>query len=161
MTKKVKPIPDGYHSITPFLSVKECAKAIKFYKEAFGAQEIEKHNAPDGRIMHAVLKIGNSLFMLADEFPESGCGIAAPVSLKGTTTMFHIYTEDVDTLFAKATKAGAKVTRALENTFWGDRYGQVQDPFGHAWSLSTHIADFSAEEIEKKGSECMQKSAKK
>lgn len=156
MSQKVKPIPTGYHTITPFLSQKDAARAIKFYADAFGAKEVEKHNTPDGKIMHAVLKIGDSLIMLADEFPESGCGISAPHALKGTTTMFHIYVEDVDAFFNKAVKAGAKVKMPVADMFWGDRYGQLEDPFGHLWSIGTHIADFTAVEVEEKATECCQ-----
>ena len=117
MKPKVKPIPDGYYTLTPHLSIKDAAKAIKFYKDAFGAKEVEVCDTPDGKIMHAVLKIGNSLLMLADEFPEYGCGISSPKSLKGTTSMLHLYVEDVDASFNKAVKAGAKVIRPVEDQF--------------------------------------------
>ncbi len=149
MAHKVKPIPEGYHTLTPFLSTTNAAKAIEFYKNAFGAHEIEKHAGPDGKIMHAVLKIGNSLIMLADEFPEHSCGASTPKSLKGTTVMFHLYVEDVDHAFEKAKKAGAEVTMPVADMFWGDRYGQLRDPFGHLWSIATHIADYTPEEMEK------------
>jgi PhnB protein len=161
MAKKVKPIPDGFHTVTPFLSIKGAEQAIQFYKKAFGAEELEKHNTPDGRVMHAVLKIGNSLVMLADEFPESPCGVISPLSAKATTTMLHIYVEDVDTAFDRAIKAGAKVKMPLADAFWGDRYGQIVDPFGHAWSLATHIADFSSEEIEEHSNAFMAEKKKK
>lgn len=161
MAKKVKAIPEGYRTLTPFLVVNDGSQAIKFYKEAFGAQEMEKHTTPDGKVMHAVLKIGDSLFMLADEFSNSGCGVSSPASLKSTTCMFHLYVEDVDSSFNQAVKAGAKVNMPLEDTFWGDRYGQVIDPFGHSWSLATHKADFTKEEIEKKGSEVLKEKLSK
>src|ERR1700733_10702451 len=109
MSKKVKPIPDGYHTLTPFLSLKEAAKAIQFYKEAFGAKELEKHLSPDGKVMHAVIQIGDSLIMMADEFPgENGCGMVSPKTLNGTSVLMHLYVEDADAVFNKAVKAGAK-----------------------------------------------------
>jgi uncharacterized glyoxalase superfamily protein PhnB len=147
LQKKVKAIPDGYHTVTPFLSLKNCTKAIKFYKEAFGAKEIEVNGSPDGKIMHAVLQIGNSLIMMADEFPESKCGISSPHSLKGSTAMLHLYVEDADAVFNKAVKAGAKVIRPMADQFWGDRYGQFEDPFGHLWSVATHTVDLTKEEV--------------
>lgn len=148
MTQKVNPIPEGYHTITPFLSINEAGKAIEFYKKAFGAQEIEKHLSPDGKVMHAVIKIGDSMLMLSDEFPEHSCGLSSPHALKGTTALFHLYMDNVDAAFDKAVKAGAIVKMPLEDAFWGDRYGQVQDPFGHIWSMSMHIADLTDEQIE-------------
>lgn len=158
MAQKVKPIPEGYHTLTPFLSLKDAAKAIEFYKKAFGAQEVEKHDCPDSsKIMHAVLKIGNSLIMLADEFPEHSCGVSGPTSLKGTTTMMHLYVENADAAFERAVKAGAKVKMPISDMFWGDRYGQIEDPFGHLWSIATHTADLTPEEIEQKAKECFKK----
>lgn len=160
MSKKVKAIPDGYRTVTPFLSLKEAAKAIAFYEKAFDAKVMEKHTTPDNKIMHAVIKIGDSLIMIADEFPEFGCGITSPTSLKGSTVLLHIYVEDVDAAFNKAVKAGAKVQKPLEDMFWGDRYGQITDPFGHLWSLATHKQDLSPDEIEQGSQECMNKCAK-
>lgn len=156
MVKNIKPIPDGYHTITPFLSFKEAAKAIKFYQEAFGAELIEKHDYENGKVMHAVIKIGDSLIMMADEFPESSCGLSSPLTLKGSTALFHIYVKDVDSAFDRAVKAGAKVKMPVEDMFWGDRYGQLEDPFGHLWSIATHTADLTEEEIEKGAQECFQ-----
>lgn len=155
MSKEVNPIPEGFHTLTPFLSFKSASKAIKFYKEAFGAIEIERHDTPDEKVMHAVIKIGDSLIMLADEFPEHSCGIMPPESLKGTTVMLHLYVKDVDTVFNQAIEAGAKVNMPLADMFWGDRYGQLQDPFGHLWSLATHTADPTPEEMDKGAQECM------
>jgi uncharacterized glyoxalase superfamily protein PhnB len=152
---KVKAIPAGYHTVTPFLSLKDASKAIEFYKKAFGATEVECHRMDDGRIMHAVVKIGDSLIMLADEFPESGCGISSPKSMNGSTVMLHIYIENVDKAFEKAVAAGANVKMPVSDMFWGDRYGQLEDPFGHLWSLATHIADYSEEKIEQGAKECM------
>ena len=138
MTKAQKGIPEGFHTITPYLTVKDAAKVIQFYKDAFGATELERHNSPDGRIMNASIKIGDSILMLSDEFPEYGCGVLPPSSLKGTTVMLHIYTEDVDAVFANAIKAGCTVKMPVDDMFWGDRYGQLADPFGHFWSIATH-----------------------
>jgi PhnB protein len=153
---KVKAIPEGYHSVTPFLSLKDASKAIKFYKEAFGAKEIEVHQSTDDRIMHAVLKIGDSLIMLADEFSESKCGIASPRSLQGTTIVLHLYVEDADKVFQKAVKAGATVKMPIQDTFWGDRYGQVEDPFGHLWSIATHKVDLTPDQVEKGATEWLE-----
>lgn len=160
MSQKVKAIPEGYHSVTPFLTLKEAEKLIKFYEKAFDAKVMERHNTPDGKIMHAVIKIGDSYIMLADEFPEYGCGTAAPVSLKGTTAMLHLYVEDVDAAFKKAVAAGAKVQMPVADMFWGDRYGQVEDPSGHLWSLATHKKDMNAGEIEQGAKACMSKETK-
>ena len=160
MQKKAQPIPEGYHSITPYLSVKGASKAIKFYKDAFGAKEVEIHNAPDGKIMHAVLQIGNSLIMLSDEFPESKCGVCSPQSLKGSSGMLHFYVEDADAAFNQAVKAGATTIRPVEDMFWGDRYGQVKDPFGHVWSISMRKVDLTKEEMNKAAETFFSKPAK-
>ena len=141
----VNPIPDGFHTLTPHLTMKDAAAAIEFYKKAFGAVELERHNGPDGKsIMHATLKIGDSRFMLNDEFPEMGG--KGPLALGGTPVTLHVAVEAVDEAFARAVAAGAKVTMPLADMFWGDRYGQLEDPFGHKWSLATHIEDVSPEE---------------
>lgn len=155
MSDKVKPIPDGYHTITPFLSVKGASAAIDFYKNAFGAVEMECHKMDDDRVMHAVLKIGDSLIMLADEFPEGPCRISSPKNLKGTTTLLHIYVTNADAAFDRAVAAGATVKMPIADTFWGDRYGQLEDPFGHLWSIATHIADLSEAEINQGAMECL------
>lgn len=152
MSKKT--IPDGFHTITPYLTLKDASIAINFYKEAFGAKEMEINHSSDGRIMNAVLKIGNSLIMLSDEFPEFTSGVLPPHTLNGSTVMLHIYVEDVDAAFNKAVKAGAKVIMPVDDMFWGDRYGQIEDPFGHLWSLATHIGD--RPELDRK--DCCQKS---
>ncbi|MBA3602063.1 MAG: VOC family protein [Parachlamydiaceae bacterium] len=147
MHKKVNPIPEGYRTITPHLSLKDAARAIQFYKDAFDAIEIKRHNTDDGQVLHAVIKIGDSLVMIANEFPDQSCGISSPQSLKGTTTLLHLYLEDVDATFDRAVAAGAKVMMPMTNMFWGDRYGQLEDPFGHAWALSMHIFDVSDEDM--------------
>ena len=141
----VNPIPDGFHTLTPHLTVRDAAAAIEFYKKAFGAVETVRHAGPDGKtIMHASLRIGDSPFMLNDEFPEMGG--KGPQALGGTPVTIHLYSGDVDALFARAVAAGAKVTMPLADQFWGSRYGQLEDPFGHRWSLAQHIEDVTPEE---------------
>src|SRR5690242_15308543 len=146
MAKGPKPIPDGCHSIIPHLVVKEAAKAIEFYKQAFGALETSRMPGPEGRIMHAALKIGGGQVFLCDEFPQSE--IKAPTSLGATTLALHLYVADVDAAFAKATAAGATVTMPVTDMFWGDRYGKLRDPFGHEWSLASHVEDVTPEEMQ-------------
>jgi len=142
----VKPIPEGYHSVTPYLCVKGAAAAIDFYKKAFGAKELLRMPAPGEKIGHAEIQIGDSHVMLADEFPEMG--FLSPQSVGGSPVMMHLYVEDVDITANKAVAAGAKVTRPVADQFYGDRGGQVEDPFGHKWYVSTHKEDVSPEEIE-------------
>jgi PhnB protein len=148
MTNKVKPIPEGYHTATPYLIVTGAAKAIEFYKSAFGADEIMRMPQPDGRIGHAEIKIGDSTIMLADEFPEMGA--RSPQSLGGSPVSILLYVENVDTVFAQAVAAGAKVQRPLADQFYGDRTGGVTDPFGHVWYIATHTEDVSEEEMKKR-----------
>jgi PhnB protein len=150
----VKPIPDGFHAITPHIVVRDSAKAIDFYKRAFGAVEVSRHTAPGGKIMNASLRIGDSCFMLNDEFPDLG-GSRSPESAGGTTCTLHLYVSDVDALFKRAVDAGATVETPLTDSFWGDRYGLVIDPFGHRWSMATHINDVTAQEIERAGAAAM------
>jgi len=146
MTKtSVKPIPEGMRSLTPHLVCDGAAAAIEFYKKAFGATEVTRLPAPDGRLMHAQVRIGDSVLMLLDEWPDMGA--LGPNKLKGTSVTLHLYVTDVDAAFAKAVAAGATVKMPLADMFWGDRYGQVQDPFGHMWSLATHQRDLTPEEI--------------
>jgi len=146
MTKtSVKPIPEGMRSLTPHLVCDGAAAAIEFYKKAFGATEVTRLPAPDGRLMHAQVRIGDSVLMLVDEWPDMGA--LGPNKLKGTSVTLHLYVTDVDAAFAKAVAAGATVKMPLADMFWGDRYGQVQDPFGHMWSLATHQRDLTPEEI--------------
>jgi PhnB protein len=154
----VKAIPDGYHSLTPYMTVRDAARAIEFYKQAFGATEKGAMKGPDGKIMHAELRIGDSIFMLADEFPEFGS--LSPQSTGGAGMGLHIYLEDVDSAFERAVKAGASVEMPVADMFWGDRYGKLRDPFGHKWSIGTHKADLSMEEIEKAQEEFMAKMPK-
>jgi PhnB protein len=142
-----KPIPDGYHSITPYMTVRDAARAIEFYKQAFGATEKGVMKGPDGKVMHAELVIGDSIFMLGDEMPEYGS--LSPLSTGGAGMGLHIYLEDVDTAFDRAVKAGATVEMPVADMFWGDRYCKLADPFGHKWSIGTHKADLTEEEMEK------------
>ncbi len=145
MTQKVKPMPEGYHSVTPYLAVRDAARAIEFYQQAFGAKEIFRMNSPDGKVGHAELRIGDSVVMLSDENPQAGC--VSPSSLKGTTVTLFLYVENVDSIFQQAINAGATVVMPVANMFWGDRHGQVSDPFGHRWSLATHQEDVSPEQL--------------
>jgi PhnB protein len=151
----VKPIPDGYHTITPHLTIRDAARAIEFYKAAFGAEQRGVMKGPDGKIMHAELKIGDSIIMLSDEFPEMGA--VSPQTLGGSSTGLHIYLDNVDSAFDKAVKAGAQVEMPVMDQFWGDRYGKLKDPFGHKWSLGTHIKDLSMDEMKKGMDEAMAK----
>ena len=148
MAKDVKPIPDGYHTATPYLIIKGAAKALDFYKQAFGAEEIMRFPMPGGQIGHAEIKIGNSPIMLADEFPEMGH--KAPESLGGTPVSILLYVPDVDTTFAQALKAGGKQMQPLKDQFYGDRSGTLSDPFGHVWTVATHKEDVSPEEMDRR-----------
>ncbi len=153
-----KAIPEGYHSITPYMTVRDAAKAIEFYKQAFGAVEKGVSKGPDGKIMHAELRIGDSIFMLADEFPEFNC--LSPQSTGGSGMGLHIYTEDVDSAFDRAVKAGATVEMPVGDMFWGDRYGKLADPFGHKWSIATHKRDMTPAEIDEEMHEFMKQMPK-
>ena len=140
-----KPIPDGFHSLTPHLVVSDAAKAIEFYKKAFGAQEMERFLRPDGKaVMHAQLKIGNSMLMLGNEFPPT---CLSPKSRGGTTVSLYLYVENADSAFERAVKAGCTVKMPMADQFWGDRIGQVEDPFGHQWSIATHKQDLTKDQI--------------
>jgi PhnB protein len=148
MATPAKPIPEGYSTVTPHLVVRGASKAIEFYKKAFGAEEMDRMPGPDGRtVMHATLKIGKSLIMLCDEFPQMERWVS-PQKLNGTTIGLHIYTENVDKALARAVAAGAKVSMPVMDTFWGDRYGRVTDPFGHEWSMATRKQDLTPAEIQ-------------
>lgn len=149
----VKPIPEGYHTLAPAIAVDDAEKAIEFYKQAFGAKERMRMPAPDGRIAHAELEIGDSVLMLSDPFPQSPN--KPPTELGGTSVGLFVYVEDVDSAFEQALGAGATVTFPLEDTFWGDRFGTVTDPFGHTWSMATHKEDLTPEEIAERGKEAM------
>jgi PhnB protein len=138
--------PEGMHSVTPHLVCAGAAKAIEFYKEAFGAVEQARLPGPDGRLMHAAIRIGDSSVMLADEMPEWGA--LGPKSLKGSPVTLHLYVDDADAFVARAVKAGAKVTMQVAEQFWGDRYGKIEDPFGHQWSVAHRVREVSMEEAQ-------------
>lgn len=154
----VKAIPEGYHTLTPYMTVSDAASAIEFYKQAFGAVEKGVMKGPDGKVMHAELRIGDSLFMLADEFPQFGS--LSPQSTGGSGAGLHVYVEDVDSAFDRAIGAGATIEMPVSDMFWGDRYAKLMDPFGHKWSLATHVRDMSPEEIEEAQEEFMKQMPK-
>ena len=147
MAKKAQAIPKGYHTVTPSLMVDGAAKAIDFYKKALGAEELMRFPGPDGRIMHAEIKLGDSVIMLGDEMPEQGA--RGPKSYGGTPVSFFVYGENVDAAWKRAVDAGAKPIVPLTDQFWGDRTGCLEDPFGHYWWLAQHIQDLTPEEIRK------------
>ena len=144
----VKPIPEGYHSVTPYLIVRGGAEAIEFYKKAFGATELFRFPTPDGKIGHAEIKIGDSPIMLADEYPQMGYN--SPQSIGGSPVSLMVYVEDVDTVFSRAVESGATVKEVVQDKFYGDRTGSVVDPFGHVWHIATHKEDVSLEEMERR-----------
>ena len=148
-----QPIPEGYSTISPYLAVDDAAEAIEYYKKAFGAEETERMEAPGGKIGHAELKIGDSHVMLSDPFPQAST--TPPKELGGTSASIFMYVEDVDAVVQKAVEAGATVTMEVEDQFWGDRFGSITDPFGHNWSIATHIEDLTPEEIEERGKAAM------
>ncbi len=143
-----KPIPEGYHNVTPHLIIRGAADAIEFYKKAFGATELFRFPAPDGKIGHAEIKIGDSPIMLADEYPEMG--YKGPQTFGGSPVSLMIYVEDVDSVFNRALMAGATVMEAVQDKFYGDRIGSLTDPFGHVWHVSTHKEDVSFEELQRR-----------
>ena len=148
MTGKVKPIPEGFHTITPHLVVRDATKAVEFYKQAFGAEVAGMSLGHDGKVMHASVKIGDSFLMLNDEFPE--WQVLSPLSVGGSSVTIHIYVEDVDAAFQRAVSAGATVTMPLQDQFWGDRYGKLTDPFGHRWSMAARKEEPSPEEVQRR-----------
>jgi PhnB protein len=144
----VQPIPAGYAGVTPYLIVRDATRALDFYRKAFGATEVMRFPTPEGTIAHAEMKIGDGLFMLADEAPEQG--YRSPESLGGTPVSLMFYVRDVDAVFARAVSAGAAVQRAVKDQFYGDRSGTLTDPFGHVWTIATHVEDVSGEEMERR-----------
>lgn len=148
MRTKIRPIPKGYHAVTPYLSVKGAASAIAFYKKAFGAKEVMRMPGPGGTIAHAEIQIGDSRIMLADEFPEMN--FRSPRSVGGTPVNIHLYVQDVGKVARKAVAAGAKPLRPVADQFYGDRSGSLEDPFGHVWHVATHIEDISMKELKKR-----------
>jgi PhnB protein len=147
MPEKPQPIPPGFHALTPHITVRNAEQAINFYKSAFGAELLQMVKTPDGRVMHASLKINDSIMMLNDEFPE--WGTLSPLSTAGSGVIIHFYTDNVDEAFSRAVSAGAEVKMPLMDQFWGARYGLVADPYGHKWSLAQHIKDPLPEEMER------------
>lgn len=153
----VKPIPDGYHSITPALTCKDAARAIDFYKQAFGAVVKGRMDGPGGTVMHAELQIGDSVFFVSDEFPGMA---AAPTPGATPSSYLFVYTEDCDATYNRAVAAGATATMPLSDMFWGDRYGRLTDPFGHSWGVGTHKEDVSTEEMKRRSDEWTAQMAK-
>jgi PhnB protein len=150
---KAKAIPDGYPQLTPYICVDGAERAIEFYKKVFGAKERMRMPSPGGKIGHAELQIGDSVLMLSDEHPEYGA--VSPRTVGGTPVTLSLYVEDVDAVFKKATSAGAKTLRDVRDEFYGDRSGQFEDPFGHKWSVATHVEDVSPEEMEVRAQKAM------
>ena len=152
MAVSAKPIPEGFHTVTPALAVKDAAKAIDFYKKALGAQEIMRMPGPDGKIMHAELKIGDSIIFLGEENPQMG-NVKSPQTLGGCTGTLNVYIPNVDEVFRQAIAAGGKEAMPVEDQFWGDRYGSFTDPFGYSWGLATRKEDLSPQEMGKRAQE--------
>ena len=149
----VQPVPDGYHTVSPYLAVEDAAAAIDYYKKAFGATERVRMEAPDGKIGHAELEIGDSIVMLADPFPQAST--KPPHELGGTSAGVFLYVEDVDQVVKRAVEAGATVTMEVADQFWGDRFGTVTDPFGHVWSVATHVEDVPPAEMAERAKAAM------
>lgn len=147
---KVSPIPQGYHSITPYLVIKGAAQAIEYYKKVFGATEVVRMNAPDGKVGHAELQIGDSRIMLADENPKMGAGYTSATTIGSSPVSLYVYLPNVDQVIDRAKTEGAKVLRPAEDQFYGDRSGFIQDPFGHLWGIATHIEDVSPAEMKER-----------
>ena len=157
MAAAVKPIPDGYHSITPSLTCRDATRAIEFYKSALGAKELNRMASPDGKVGHAELKIGDSVFFVSDEFP--GMSVAPSASTPNLGSYLYVYVNDADAVFNRAVAAGARAAMPLTNMFWGDRYGKITDPFGHQWGIATHVEDVAPEEMERRSAAFMAKAA--
>jgi PhnB protein len=153
----VKSPPAGYHSVTPAIIVRDAAQAIEFYKRAFGAEELSRMAGPDGAIIHAEIRIGDSVIMLGEENPQ--WGTLSPLSTKGNPGSLHLYVDDADAAFARAVRAGATSRYPLEDAFWGDRYGKVTDPFGHEWGLATRMKEMSPEQMQQAAAEWMAQAA--
>jgi PhnB protein len=153
---KVSPIPQGYHSITPYLVIKGAAQAIDYYKKVFAATEVVRMNAPDGKVGHAELQIGNSRFMLADENPSMGQGYTSAATIGGSPVSLYLYVPDVDKVVERAVAAGAKTLKPVQDQFYGDRSGFIQDPFGHLWGIATHVEDVSPEQMKERMKKVMQ-----
>ncbi|HKD45873.1 MAG TPA: VOC family protein [Candidatus Angelobacter sp.] len=153
---KVSPIPKGYHSITPYLVIKGASQAIEYYKKAFGATEVVRMNGPDGKVGHAELEIGDSRFMLADENPSMGQGYTSAATIGASPVSLYLYCPDVDNVVQRAVAAGGKILKPVQDQFYGDRSGFIQDPFGHLWGIATHVEDVSPEEMKQRMKKMMQ-----
>jgi len=153
---KVPPIPQGYNSITPYLIIKGAAQAIEYYKKVFGATETVRMNGPDGKVGHAELKIGDSRIMLADENPSMGQGHVSAASIGASPVSLYLYIPDVDQVFERAVAAGAKILKPVQDQFYGDRSGFIQDPFGHLWGVATHVEDVAPKEMAERAKKAMQ-----
>jgi uncharacterized glyoxalase superfamily protein PhnB len=150
MAEAVKRVPEDFHTITPHLVVRDAVRAVDFYRRAFGAVELFRNLAPDGqRVMHCELLLGDSRFLIHDEFPERG--LLSPLGLKGTAVTLHLYVEDVDRIFQQAVDAGAEAVMPVADCFWGDRYGILRDPFGHSWSVASRLEDLSPADLQQRG----------
>jgi PhnB protein len=156
MMSKVSPIPQGFHSITPYLVIKGAAQAIEYYKKVFGATEVSRMNMPDGKVGHAELQIGDSRIMLADENPGMGQGYASAATLGASPVSLYLYLPDVDRVVENAVAAGAKILKPVEDQFYGDRSGFIRDPFGHLWGIATHVEDVSPQEMKERMKKAMQ-----
>jgi len=156
MASRIREIPKGFHTATPYLIVTDSPRAIEFYKRAFGAEELFRVDGPDGKVGHAEIKIGDSIIMLSEEMPGH---TRSPQSLGGTAVNIYLYVKDVDEVFNRAVAAGAKITVPLNDMFWGDRHGQVTDPFGHSWALATHKEDVPPQELRNRAKDAMSKMA--
>jgi PhnB protein len=152
----VNPVPEGYTVVSPYLAIKGAADAMEFYKDVFGATELVRMPQPDGKIGHAELRFGDSVVMLADEFPDMGH--RSPKSLGGTPVTFNVYVDDADAVVDRAVAAGATIVQPIENRFYGDRSAQIVDPWGHQWNVATHIEDVSPEEMQRRAAEMMSQS---
>lgn len=141
----VKSIPEGFHTLTPHITVKDAAQALDFYKAAFGAEEVVRMPGPGGKVMHAEIRIGDSRMLLNEEFPEME--VKGPTAFGGSPVTLHLYVEDADALLKQAADAGAKITMPVQDTFWGDRYGRLEDPFGHQWAIATRVREMSFQDM--------------
>ncbi|MBM3598990.1 MAG: VOC family protein [Alphaproteobacteria bacterium] len=157
MASKTKPIPKGYHAVTPYMTVKGAAKALDFYKKAFGATEVMRVAGPDERVRHAEIQIGDSRIMIGDEDPETGC--RSPQALGGSPVAIHLYVEDVDSVAERAVAAGGRLKQPVKDQFYGDRLGTLEDPFGHVWHVSTHKEDLAPDELRRRAEAHMKQHA--
>ena len=156
MSKKISPIPEGYNSITPYLIIQGASEAIEYYKNVFGATEVFRMDQPDGKVGHAELKIGDSRIMLADENPAMGTGHASAASIGASPVSLYLYIPDVDRVVERAVAAGAKILKPVQDQFYGDRSGFIQDPFGHLWGVATHVEDVAPQELEERAKKAKQ-----